>query len=206
MRTYENVGPAWARYNADKGGRPGKQGKRVSFNGRAFYSYNTVVAMFHTNADGQKYVLTTSRHYSRSTSSHIGYAAQHARNYGMQVFSVSDIGGFGDPPDHEGNLGSMMVYLHDRMARIIKRWNSPRWWYHEEHIWKQHLADLYFKMRDYRDVTLTRFTLPLFDDLCSEVRTERQRRAEAFADPKAVKRRERSRARREALKALRGGR
>jgi hypothetical protein len=90
---------------------------RVSFKGRVFYSYREPVARLVENAHGVLCLIYTSRHWSSSTSGHVGDARGAVRHLvDGRVWSVPDIGGhpYGGPesgwegtprePDHLRNL------------------------------------------------------------------------------------------------------
>lgn len=198
-RVYGGVGPAWAAYNEKGVGRGSKRSARVSFEGRVIYSYSTAIACYHTSASGEKYVLMSSNHWSRSTSSHMSHAGGSAR---VPVFRVRHIGLHGEGGDmHNLNLEILIAGFMEAVAQAENAWKGSNWWTSDDN-WHDWLGGRHSPLVEYKRLTGATLELPDLHRTIGQVDAERQRRRAEFFAPKAVERRERQKARREAMKAL----
>lgn len=197
-RVYEGVGPAWAKYNESGVGNCMKRGKRVSFEGPWFYSYGTTVASYHTGPGGNKFVLISSNRWSVSTTSHQSHAARSAN---VPVFHVPYISSGKDT--HDMNMDCLIRdFMNVEVKRAKAGWKPGEWRYPEERC-ESALRKEWGELARYKRLSGSTVELPNIENLIVEVAAERQRRRDEFYDPKAVARRARASARKEARKALR---
>ena len=193
-RVYDGVGKAWAKYNERGEGRGHKRSKRVSFDGAYFYSYYTMVACYHTGVGGRKYVTVSSGKWSKSTSQHQSHAAWAAN---VPVFWVPHI----SSGMQDDNMDCLVRDFLADVATAKAAWKGNSWSYSDERV-ESTLRDKWDKLARYKHITGASVDLPNFQQILIEVDTHRQRARAEFYAPKAVERRERTKARREAKKAL----
>lgn len=198
-RTYAPVAKRWAEYNETGEGRNQRKIKSLSFCNNILYSYSTPVAVYQTSSTGLKYVLMTSRRWSLTTTAHLNMARGYVN---VPLFRTEWIGahqGIWKPMKdvHASNLLQMFDRLENVKAEEMKRWKSPDDWQFSVN-------------RAYEDIILyAKLTgHPLPENFwpqhahIDQVAAERLRRMKAYENPKAVERRRRVAARKEAYRAL----
>ena len=193
-RVYGYVGDKWADYNERGEGRGAKRDTRVSFEGRHLYSYATLVAAYHVNEKGQKYVLATSRRYSVSTSSHVRACVGSCT---VPVFYVPEVLA-PNRPDNGKHLWDMIE------AHIL---TAKRTWKNEncEVYYRELVVRWFNEFLKFCDITgfdraLTNYRsiYIIHDEIIKHIQ---DKRAEFFSS-KNIEKRERAAARRAAKKAL----
>lgn len=193
-RVYGGVGPAWVRYNESGEGRSSKRDTRVSFEGRYLYSYSTMVAAYHTNEKGQNYVLATSTHYSRSTSSHVSSCVGSCF---VPAFFVPEV----LSPCNPANGKHLWSMIEAHIASTKRTWKTDNYHVYYRNLivkWVSNFVKFCSLTGFDRSLTTYRELDIIHDEI---VRHIQAKRAEFFS-AKNVEKRERAAARRAAKKAL----
>jgi hypothetical protein len=109
------VAHVWATQSQDEGR---SANGNFSFHGAALYSYSTVIGRFVETVDGRRAVLINSNHYSRTTSSKHMPALRRALSSDILSFSVPDVDG--NSWGHARNLASMVASVSESIERSAK--------------------------------------------------------------------------------------
>lgn len=187
-RVYEGVGEAWAAFNEGRNTRDRKTGKRVSFFRSELFSYTTCVARYQTAESGDKYVIATNRRYSMSTSSHISNCVG---NCTVPVFYTYDIWAADNVI-----LAALVGSFNNAVIDAVKGWKKV-WW-----DWSYYLCHQYREIAEFCRLTGQEHGLLPINEITASVQMDREEKQAAFEDPKAVAKRERDYARRQAKLAL----
>jgi hypothetical protein len=205
IRSIADVIQAWREYNEeDCTGKNAASAGSVSFNRQVLYSYHMPIACYHLSPIAYRdgFVLVSSRSPSITTSRHISNAR---RESAWRKFSVPDIGVIGGYPMgslttiHDANIAFMLGRMDATAKQAIgcykQRDSSNQWLINS-------IADQHANLAEYVYLAAAGVELPDLDDILRGVHEERERLWVQWSDPKAVARRERAAARREAIKAL----
>jgi hypothetical protein len=109
------VAHVWAAQSQDEGR---SANGNFSFRGAALYSYSTVIGRFVETIDGRRAVLINSNHYSMTTSSKHMPALRSALSSDILSFSVPDVDG--NSWGHARNLASMVAVVTEAIERSAK--------------------------------------------------------------------------------------
>lgn len=186
----------WAAFNeGDVSVSAYRRSGSVSYECEGFYSYSTLVARYYGGAD-RRYVLLTSFKHSVTTAHHISQARRAAS---VPCFVVPYVGAADIPAMHKDNLRHLLDGMAETERAAVRnfkhRSSTP---YHIERLLQQQIDVL-----NYCRLTGTRHrhVLPA-DKLKQRVEDAVNAKCTAYTDPKAVTRRVRAAARREAILAF----
>ena len=209
-RSYEAVPARWAAHNEGRSKYSSKTGKRCSFSGPTFYSYQTPVAVYHTNSKGELFVLASSDKWSVSTNSHLRAAIGAA--WQVPVFRTPLIGARGGLHDEHYLHDPEAMHAHNAFANMAtalmfeetyaKSWRRAMTG--AEGYMLNHIQAIVENMESYCRLTATKLpaNYVAYETIAARLREGWQLAKEKFEDPKAVRRRERARARRLAAEVL----
>lgn len=188
--SYQHVALAWVLHNESGAKKSMARSERVSFSYAELVSYSTVVARYVTGARGKKFILASSHRYSQSTDRHISNCVSEAH---VPVFYVLNINW-----STEEILRDLQARLHQLKQRAIDAWKKEWWGYAWEVRQRVSEIDKFCKVTGKRVPTPVLLTNPILE----EIEAGRAEKRLAFYHPDIVRRRERSAARRAAMKAL----
>jgi hypothetical protein len=179
----------WALHNEKKEKKTDGRGSTVSYDGPVLYSYRTAIARYHDKA-----VLVSSHNYGPTTSHHAVMARRFA---GLPVFTVPDISG----SKHQENIEHLRTELTDTMDRAVRYYKNRDGW----ESWLMHsITAAHEHVMDYCKAFAVKPAVKVkpLDTILREVVADRDAKWAAWIDPKAIEKRERAAARREAKQAL----
>ena len=207
-RSIRDVLRLWRDYNeTDCTGRSEADAGNISFSRQVLWSYRMPIACYHLSpiAGRSGFVLVSSYSPSITTSRHVSYARRESE---WPKFSVPQIGcssgGYPSPEALREVHGFNVKYM---LGEINTTANAATSSYRSEHNVTQswfvdYVATQHANVAEYVYLTAAGIELPDLDDILNRMHAERERKWLAYHDPKAMARRERSWARREAIKAL----
>jgi hypothetical protein len=187
--TNAQVAMRWALHNEGRLSFPNCRSASMRYIGPILYSYHTPIAVYHAD-----YVLVTSLKYSITTANHIRMARRFAA--GFEVFEVPYVEG----TYHDGNAD----HLHNLLLEKADGW--VKWFKNRANNTHMHdaIAGAHTTLSDYIKRTGAKTAMPVLplEEVIDDMVRRRDAKWDKFMDPKAVMRRERAAARRDAKRAL----
>jgi len=170
----------------------------VRFYGTDFYSYRTVIARYMTNQHGQQYVLAaTHRRYSISTERHLSVALSQVGN--VPIYRVPHLAA--DVDNQKINALHLYNEVLSFRDMAVRRWKDEYGHYAIDE-WPSYLRSMWENCAGYVSITGISFDMLPLAELMTQIRTTRELKRAEWNEPSSVRRRERAKARREAVLAL----
>jgi len=191
-----NVATRWVGHNTGRAGkhRDHAQGSSMHFQGPCIYSYRTAIGRFY-----DKYVLLRLNAWGVTTARHINIAA--GRAYGVKpVFHVPSIG-FNEEINHKENVEYLQRELRNDQTLAVRHFKNssdgsmPYWE-------SDRVRRTYGELAHYCQLNSLPMEVDTLDDILASINELRHAKWLSYHDPKAVAKRERAQARRQAKIAL----
>lgn len=231
-RGYRPVGLKWVCFNEGTKYYKNKKANvrqarvgGVSFFEDTYYSFNTPVMKYHDGPHG-KFVLITSQTFSQTTTSHVNVGMHSITVPSIRVPFIGAPGGWSDEPSYmsmydrdKGNMAYLWFRITQLRDKLIRRYRDmdydgkpyeqtpwPARYYNDGYtswdgMFRPLYSDLFAYQRNNTGAELPAGYMPQ-NELIPHIKQVREEKYRAWSDPKAVQKRERSRARKLLTKAL----
>jgi hypothetical protein len=213
--TIEGIVDLWRNYNELDLDKPNyRRSGHLEFSRQVLVSYNIPIACYHQPRWGKsRYVLILSEPVNSPWNTVVRHKNIALRTVNCTRFLVPSVGASGRYASpsaleqaHADNLKWFAKAINGLADAAIKEFRH----HPDEGQWgslsrvQNWVLDKYSEAGRYMDITGAEFELPPRDKVMQRIAEERERLWVQWSDPKAVARRERALARREAVKALIG--